>query len=67
MDFEHSELAKQVMTQVQRFVDERVVPNQQTYLDQLRECKEEIHQLKVVLRQEQSRNQRLQQMLRREI
>jgi alkylation response protein AidB-like acyl-CoA dehydrogenase len=35
MDFEHSERAKAVMAQVKRFVDERVVPNEQTYRDQL--------------------------------
>jgi len=35
MDFEHSERAKTVMAQAERFVRERVVPNEQTYLDQL--------------------------------
>ena len=35
MDFEHSERAKNLMRQVERFVRERVVPNEQTYLDQL--------------------------------
>ncbi len=35
MDFEHSERARQVIPQVKRFVDERVVPNHQTWLDQL--------------------------------
>jgi len=35
MDFEHSERARKVMAQVQRFVDERILPNEQTYLDQL--------------------------------
>jgi hypothetical protein len=35
MDFEHSERAKNVMAQADRFVRERVVPNEQTYLDQL--------------------------------
>ena len=35
MDFAHSERARQVMEQVERFVRERVVPNEQTYLDQL--------------------------------
>ncbi|MFA9563602.1 MAG: acyl-CoA dehydrogenase family protein, partial [Acidimicrobiales bacterium] len=35
MDFEHSERARIVMEQVQRFVDERVVPNEQIYRDQL--------------------------------
>jgi acyl-CoA dehydrogenase len=35
MDFEHSERAKRVIEQVERFVTERVVPNEQTYRDQL--------------------------------
>lgn len=35
MDFEHSERALQCMAQVERFVIERVVPSEQTYLDQL--------------------------------
>jgi acyl-CoA dehydrogenase len=35
MDFEHSERATQVMAQAERFVRERIVPNEQTYLDQL--------------------------------
>jgi acyl-CoA dehydrogenase len=35
MDFEHSERARTYMDQVERFVRERVVPNEQTYLDQL--------------------------------
>jgi len=35
MDFEHSERAQRVIDQVERFVKERVVPNEQTYHDQL--------------------------------
>jgi alkylation response protein AidB-like acyl-CoA dehydrogenase len=35
MDFEHSERAQLVMDQVERFVQERVVPNEKTYRDQL--------------------------------
>jgi len=35
LDFEHSERAKAVIAQVERFVYERVVPNEQTYRDQL--------------------------------
>ena len=35
MDFEHSERARLVMEQVERFVRERVVPSEQTYRDQL--------------------------------
>ena len=40
---------------------------QQAYLDQLRTARDEIHDLKVALRQEQGRNRRLQQMLRGEV
>jgi hypothetical protein len=44
------------------------VETQQTaYLSQLRSCREEMHDLKVALRQEQGRNRRLQQMLRGDI
>jgi hypothetical protein len=35
MDFEHSERAKTYIEQVDRFVRERVVPNEQTYFEQL--------------------------------
>ncbi len=35
MDFEHSERSRIVMEQVERFIAERVVPNEQTYADQL--------------------------------
>lgn len=35
MDFEHSERARQVMVQVERFVNERVVPNERKYYEQL--------------------------------
>jgi acyl-CoA dehydrogenase len=35
MDFEHSEQARAYIAQVERFVRERVIPNEQTYLDQL--------------------------------
>ena len=35
MDFQHSERARNVMAQAERFVRERIVPNEQTYLDQL--------------------------------
>jgi hypothetical protein len=35
MDFQHSERATNVMTQAERFVRERIVPNEQTYFDQL--------------------------------
>lgn len=40
---------------------------QQIYLDQIRGSREELQKLKSVLRQEQSRNRRLQQLLRGEI
>ena len=35
MDFEHSERARAYIDQVERFVRERVVPNEKTYVDQL--------------------------------
>jgi len=35
MDFAHSESTQQLIAQVKRFVHERVVPNEQTYRDQL--------------------------------
>jgi alkylation response protein AidB-like acyl-CoA dehydrogenase len=35
MDFEHSERAQHFIGQVERFMRERIVPNEQTYLDQL--------------------------------
>jgi hypothetical protein len=35
MDFQHSERATNVMAQAERFVRERIVPNEQTYFDQL--------------------------------
>jgi acyl-CoA dehydrogenase len=35
MDFEHSERAQLYIDQVERFVRERVLPNEQTYFDQL--------------------------------
>lgn len=35
MDFEHSELARRYIDLAERFVRERIVPNEQTYLDQL--------------------------------
>ena len=35
MDFEHSERARHYVAQVERFVRERVLPNEQTYWDQL--------------------------------
>jgi len=35
MDFEHSERARDYIAQVERFVRERVVPNERTYFDQL--------------------------------
>ncbi|MGK0258668.1 MAG: hypothetical protein ACI96M_002101 [Candidatus Azotimanducaceae bacterium] len=49
----------------QRFRTE-IEDQQGSYLNQLREVRDEIQDLKVALRQEQSRNRRLQQMLRGE-
>jgi len=41
-----------------------VESQQSGYLEQIKECRAEVHELKVALRQEQGRNRRLQQMLR---
>ena len=35
MDFEHSERSKIYIEQVERFVSERVVPNESTYFEQV--------------------------------
>lgn len=35
MDFEHSERAKQYIERVEAFINERIIPNEQTYQDQL--------------------------------
>ncbi len=35
MDFEHSERAREYITHVERFIRDRVLPNEQTYVDQL--------------------------------
>ena len=35
MDFEHSERAQHLIGQVERFVRERIAPNQQKYYEQL--------------------------------
>jgi len=43
---------------------EDISAQQMGYLDQIKACRAEIHELKVALRQEQGRNRRLQQMLR---
>ena len=40
---------------------------QQIYLDQIRGCRDEIQRLKGLLRHEQNRNRRLQQLLRGEV
>ena len=40
---------------------------QQVYLDQIRGCRDEIQRLKALLRHEQNRNRRLQQLLRGEV
>jgi hypothetical protein len=40
---------------------------QQIYLDQIRGCRDEIQRLKALLRHEQNRNRRLQQLLRGEV
>ncbi|XOV81934.1 MAG: hypothetical protein ACFHXK_13815 [bacterium] len=59
----HAEQLEQAKMQYR----EQVEAQQMSYLDQLRCAREEIHELKVALRQEQGRNRRLQQMLRGDI
>ena len=59
----HAEQLEQAKTQYR----EQVEAQQMSYLDQLRCAREEIHELKVELRQEQGRSRRLQQMLRGDI
>lgn len=60
-------LHTQQLAETQQKYREDLAEHQQVYLDQIRDCKEEIHELKVALRREQSHNQRLQQMLRGDI
>lgn len=59
----HAEQLDQAKVQYRQQVEAQ----QMSYLDQLRCTREEIHELKVALRQEQGRNRRLQQMLRGDI
>ena len=56
----HSEQLSETRVQHRRELEEQ----QTGYLEQIKTYREEIHELKVALRQEQSRNRRLQQMLR---
>ena len=37
MDFEYSETCQQLMTQLQRFMDEHVYPNESLYAEQVEE------------------------------
>lgn len=59
----HTEQLNQVKAKHREDVEQQ----QLGYLDQLRACREEIHSLKVSLRQEQGRNRRLEQMLRSDL
>ena len=59
----HTEQLEQAKMQYREQIDAQ----QMSYLDQLRCAREEVHELKVALRQEQGRNRRLQQMLRGDI
>ena len=59
----HAEQLEQAKQQYRQQVETQ----QMSYLDQLRCAREEIHELKVALRQEQGRSRRLQQMLRGDI
>ena len=58
----HSDQLAQAKRQYRTDIEEQ----QAAYLAQIREAKDEIRELKVALRQEQSRNRRLQETLRRE-
>jgi hypothetical protein len=59
----HTEQLEQAKLQYR----DQLEAQQMSYLDQLRCAREEIHELKVTLRQEQGRSRRLQQMLRGDI
>ncbi|MEM9620381.1 MAG: hypothetical protein AAF993_01945 [Pseudomonadota bacterium] len=59
----HTEQLEQARLKYRQDIDQQ----QLAYLDQMRSAREEIHGLKVALRQEQSRNRRLQEMLRGDI
>ena len=59
----HSEQLNEAKAKYRQDVESQ----QMAYLDQLRAAREEIHALKVALRQEQGRSRRLQQMLRGDI
>ncbi len=56
----HTDQLEQARLKYRQDIDQQ----QLAYLDQMRTAREEIHSLKVALRQEQSRNRRLQEMLR---
>ena len=56
----HSDQLSETRVQHRRELEEQ----QTGYLEQIKTYREEIHELKVALRQEQSRNRRLQEMLR---
>ncbi len=59
----HTDQLEQARLKYRQDIDQQ----QLAYLDQMRAAREEIHSLKVALRQEQSRNRRLQEMLRGDI
>ena len=60
-------LHTQQLDQAKAKYRDEVEAQQTSYLHQLRSCRQEMHELKVALRQEQGRNRRLQQMLRGDI
>ncbi len=60
---QHSEQLDSLTAKYRRDLEQQ----QQVYLDQIRGCRDEIQKLKSELRHEQTRNQRLQQLLRGEI
>ncbi|GEM_PF-1346257 len=60
---QHSEQTDALMSKHRADLEQQ----QQTYLDQIRGCRDEIQKLKSELRHEQARSQRLQQLLRGEL
>ena len=64
---QYSRQHREQMGQVaDRFRDE-MQRQQQSYLEQIRSCREEIQKLKAALRHEKERNRRLQQLLRGDV
>ena len=58
----HAQQLNEVLRQHRRSLETQ----QSSYQDQLRACQQEIHALKVAVRQEQSRNRRLREVLQKD-